>query len=132
MPALGVIETLEVAEDTGFGLLAGLVVCALDRLGFERGEERLDNRMVVAVALTRHTLGDVVGLQFGSKGAAGVLRPAVRMMRQCRRNRPLPRRHRQRREGEVIGESVGKRPADDFTAEEVEGNGEVKPALGCG
>ncbi len=81
MSALRVIEALEVAEDARLGLLAGLVGCALDLLGFERSEERFDDGVVVTVALARHTLRDVVGLQLSSKGVTGVLNPLVRMMK---------------------------------------------------
>ena len=73
MPTLGVVKAFQVAEDAGFGLLTGLVICALDLLGFERCEERLDHCVVVTVTAARHTLGDVIGVQLGSKSIAGVL-----------------------------------------------------------
>lgn len=90
------------AEDARPGVLAGLIVCALDRLGFEGGEKRLDDGIVVAVALTRHTLRDAVGLQFGSKGATGVLAAPIRMMRQARQATALLRGHLECRERQNV------------------------------
>lgn len=39
MPALGVVETFDIAEDAGSGLLAGFVDVVFNLLGFERSEE---------------------------------------------------------------------------------------------
>ena len=81
MSALGVVETLQVAEDAGLGLLAGLVVCALNLLSFQSGEERLNDGVVITVPFARHTLPDTAGVKLGPKGIAGVLAALVRMMR---------------------------------------------------
>lgn len=50
MPALKVIEALQVVEKAGYSLLAGIVACALD-FSLQGSEERLDNRIVLAVTL---------------------------------------------------------------------------------
>ncbi len=73
MPALSVVEAFKVTEDAGSSLLAVSVVCAVDLLSFQGSEERFDDRVVITVALTRHTLRDAVGLKSVSKGVAGIL-----------------------------------------------------------
>jgi len=52
VPALGVIETFEIAEDAGFSLLAGSVTHAVNLLSFKGSEERLDDGIVVTVTRT--------------------------------------------------------------------------------
>lgn len=54
MSALGVVKTLDIAEDAGLGLLTGLIDRALNLLGFERSEEAFYYRVVIAVAYTLH------------------------------------------------------------------------------
>ena len=77
MPPFRIVEALHVAKDARSSLLTGFIACALDLLGFQGSEERLDDRIVVTITPARHTLGDVVGVQLGSKSMAGLLRSLI-------------------------------------------------------
>ena len=73
MPALGVVKTLQVAEDTELSLLAGLIVGVFDLLSLQSSEERLDDSVVITVPAARHTLRDVVGFELGPKSMTSIL-----------------------------------------------------------
>jgi hypothetical protein len=51
MPAGRVIETVDVVKDAGFGLATGFPNPAPDQFGLDGLEERLDNGVVIAIAL---------------------------------------------------------------------------------
>ena len=54
MPSARVIEAVDVLKDGGFGLAAGFPCPAPDQLGLDGFEERLDNGIVIAIALATH------------------------------------------------------------------------------
>ncbi len=54
MPSARVIEAVDVLKDGGFGLAAGFPRPAPDQLGLDGFEERLDNGIVIAIALATH------------------------------------------------------------------------------
>ena len=54
MPAARVIEAVDVLKDAGFGLAAGFPRPAPDQLGLDGLEERLDNGVVITIALAAH------------------------------------------------------------------------------
>jgi len=61
VPSGGVEEALYEVEDCGAGVLAGVVGVAVEKFGFEGGEERLGHGVVVCVSLPAHG-GDDPGL----------------------------------------------------------------------
>jgi len=50
----GYIEAVDVLKDGGFGLAAGFPCPAPDQFGLDGFEERLDNGIVIAIALATH------------------------------------------------------------------------------
>jgi len=54
MPAARVIEAVDVLKDAGFGLASGFPRPAPDQLGLDGLEERLNNGVVIAIALAAH------------------------------------------------------------------------------
>ena len=60
MPALGVIEALDVIEHVGLGLVPRPVRLAGRSLGFQRGEEALHRRIIPDIARPAHGAGDAV------------------------------------------------------------------------
>ena len=56
----GVVEAVDVSGNVPLGIGAGEEGCSPDQFGFQRLEERLDHRIVVAVALARHRDPDAV------------------------------------------------------------------------
>ena len=49
MPAVRVIEAVDVLKDAGFGLAAGFPIPAPDQLGLDGLEERLDNGVIITI-----------------------------------------------------------------------------------
>jgi hypothetical protein len=54
MPSARVIEAVDVLKDGGFSLAAGFPCPAPNLLGLDGVEERLDNGIVITIALTAH------------------------------------------------------------------------------
>ena len=54
MPAARVIEAVDVLKDGGFCLATGFPRPAPDQLGLDGLEERLDNGVVITIALAAH------------------------------------------------------------------------------
>jgi hypothetical protein len=60
MASDGIVEAIDIAADGDCGIVPRLEGGAPDEFGFQRLEERLDHRIVVAVALARHRDPDAV------------------------------------------------------------------------
>jgi hypothetical protein len=54
MPSARVIEAVDVLKDSGFGLAAGFPCPAPNQLGLDGFEERLDNSIVMTIALAAY------------------------------------------------------------------------------
>ena len=54
MPSARVIEAVDVLKDASFGLAAGFPGPAPNQLGLDGFEERLDNGVVITIALAAH------------------------------------------------------------------------------
>ena len=52
MPAAGVVEAVDVAEERDFDLAPGLPVATPDQFGFQGFEEAFDCRIIVTIALS--------------------------------------------------------------------------------
>jgi hypothetical protein len=58
-----VIESFDVIEDGGAGLLVGMEVLVMEAFGFEGAPERFHGGIVVAVAGSAHAGPDLAGMQ---------------------------------------------------------------------
>jgi len=54
MPSARVVEAVDVLKDAGFGLATGFPRPAPSQLGLDGLEERLDNGIVITIALATH------------------------------------------------------------------------------
>src|SRR5688572_21036710 len=84
MEALAIVPDLDVLEDGHPGRRAGRPVVPSDQLHFERGEERLGDRVVVAVT---HRAGgrDQAGCpEVLAERQGGVLAPSIAVMDEAR------------------------------------------------
>src|SRR5258708_34142236 len=80
MPALSVVEQLDVFEQRAAGLLARAPLSLVDQLDFERGEETLGHRVVPAVSDPAHAAQDSVCRQQLPVFPAGVLAATDRVV----------------------------------------------------
>jgi hypothetical protein len=54
MPAAGFRKAIDILSDAGFGLSAGFPCPATDQFGLDALEERLDNGIIITIALATH------------------------------------------------------------------------------
>jgi len=80
MPAAGVVEGFEVAEDAGASLLAGEVLVSLHLLGFEGSEKTFHGGIIIAVAFSAHAWDEVVFVEGISIIETGVLAASIGMV----------------------------------------------------
>ena len=77
MKALGIIETFDVIEDGGLGLLVSGECPAMDQFPFDGAPEAFHGGVVVAIALAAHS-GDEAGPGQGMAViSGGILDPAI-------------------------------------------------------
>jgi len=120
-----VVPTLDVVEQHSASLVVIPELSACERLAFQRREEALDHRVVVAVAGRRHRrsyIGCSTPLAEGDRGVLaariGVVDHTVGLA--------LVQRHLKRVEHELGAQMRRHRPADDAPAEDIEHDGEVE------
>ncbi len=93
-----VVEALDVIEERGAGLGVGGALAVVDGLVLQAAPKRLDEGVVVAVALAAHRGNEaVVGEDLAVRGA-GKLGAAVGVHDQARRRPPPGDRHGQSRD----------------------------------
>src|SRR3954466_14825333 len=80
MPPAPIVEDFDVFEQCRFGLPPGAELCPMNQLGFERAEERLHRRIIVAIALAAHGRLDAVAVEDLAIGSAGVLHATIGMV----------------------------------------------------
>ena len=80
MPPPGIIETLDVIEHIGFGLVSRAVRFVRRAFSFQRGEEALHRGIVQAVAGSAHATGHAVVSQQPLERLTGVLAPPIGVM----------------------------------------------------
>jgi putative transposase len=125
----GVMEPVDVSGDGVFGLLVGLPGDRPDQLRLVGLEERLDHRVVVAVPAPAHRDQDAAFAEQRLIVDRAVLRSAVGMMDQPRGGVASHQSTAQGFDREVALQAVTRGPTDDAPREEVQHDGEVKPAL---
>jgi hypothetical protein len=82
MSALGIVETFNVIEHIGFGLVTRSIDFARCPFGLERGEEALHRCIVPDIARPAHGTGDAIVVHEPSELVAGVLAALVGMVQQ--------------------------------------------------
>lgn len=102
MPALGIVEPLNVIEHIGPGFIAGSVDLSICTLGLQRGEEAFHGGIVPAVAPATHAALDSLVREQLLKRLAGVLAALVGVMQYGRLRPTSPNRHQQ-----GIGDELG-------------------------
>src|SRR5919112_5498395 len=63
MPPAPMVKDFDVFEQGRFGLPPGAELCSMNQLRFERAEERLHRRIVIAVTLAAHGGFDAVAVE---------------------------------------------------------------------
>ena len=129
MPALPIIEDLNVLEDIPCRVFTGDVVPRVHEFTLERPEEALHTGVVPAVPSPRHAGGDAVSGEQQLVTRGGILAAAIRMVQEPSPWVPVRQRHGEGLLGQLHGQSVAPRPADHGARVEVEHHGEVEPAL---
>src|SRR5438093_4760312 len=82
MQPLPIIKHLDELKDLHTGFLGRAVVPIMHQLIFQRAEETLDHRVVVAVTLAAHARQEAGPVDQLSIRATGVQRPLIRVMDQ--------------------------------------------------
>jgi hypothetical protein len=80
MAAARVIEAIDVFEDCHLSLPAGVSCIAPDQFRFDGFEERLNSRIVIAIAFATHGHFEAVLPQDFLIVVRTILRPAIRVM----------------------------------------------------
>src|ERR1700676_4593268 len=124
---LTIVVALDVGEQvTARGITIG-VFALVDELGFQGAEEALHRRVVPAVSLAAHRLGDGGGLEDIAVVTGGVLTAAVGMMDEARSWAPPLDRHGERSDGELGAHVVAHGPADHLAGKQIEDPPRVGP-----
>src|SRR4051794_37069662 len=93
MPPAPIVEDFDVFEQCR--LPPGTELCSMNKLRFERAEERLHRRVVIAVTLAAHGGFDAVAVEDLAIRSAGVLDAAIGMVDEALGRRAMPDRHHQ-------------------------------------
>ena len=131
MPALLIIEHLNVLEDIPFRVFTGGVVPMVHELALERPEEALHTGVVPAVPLPRHAGGDAVSGEQQLVTRGGILAATIRVVQEPGQWVPVRQRHGEGLLSQLHGQPVAHRPADHEARVQIEDHGQVEPAL-CG
>ena len=124
-----IVLAFDISEQVAPRGIAIAVFAVVDQLGFQSAEEAFRWRIVPAIRLAAHRLGDGGGLQDVAILARGVLAAAIGMMDEaCSRAAPLDC-HDERGDGEFGTHVLAHGPANHLAGEQVEDRGQVEPAL---
>ena len=101
MPALWIVEHLDVIED----ILPGLGTCGIDlstnALALDELEEAFSNSVIVAVTAPAHVLLQIIGIEEIAPVIAAELPPLVRVHHYGILRLPTPDSHQQRIHGQL-------------------------------
>src|SRR3954451_18379479 len=120
MPAVGVVEPLDVIEQREAGGAPRREAVASQQLAFERGKEALGRRVVEAIATAAHRADESDFAQPSPEGQTGVLASLVRVMNDTLRWSASPDGHVDGFDDQLTAEMIGHRPADDAPTVDVE------------
>src|SRR5579884_1131167 len=119
VPAMGVVEALDVVEDGRSRLGACPEDVPLEQLTLQGGEPRFGDGVVKAIAATAERRHNACLLTPRPKGNARILAAVVRMVNHAGGGTPIPERHVQGREHELGPKMIRHGPADDLPTEDV-------------
>src|SRR5215207_9346420 len=129
MAPLPVAERLDISEDRRPRMLTSGPRGAVQQLLFEGGEETFSRGVIEAGSWLASTgAGTVLGEDAGIRRAQ-VLTAAVRVMNEASAWSSTDQRHLQRVGGQFCALVIGKRPAHDASAERIQDDSQVQPAL---
>ena len=129
MDPLTIVVAFDIGEQVATGGIPIGVFALVNEFGFQGAEETLHRRIVPAIRLAAHRLGDGGGPQDIAVVAGGVLAAAIGMMGETRPRAAALDRHGERRDGEFGAHVVAHCPADHLAGEQVEDHGQVEPGL---
>ena len=113
MSAAGIVEAVDVSEESDFHLSAGLPIAAPDQFGLQRLEEAFDGGIVVTVAFPAHRNLEPMLAQKLMVVMSAVLRPAIGVMDAAWWWSADRNSHVQRPYGEILLQAVADGPAND-------------------
>ena len=93
MKALGIIETFDVIEDGGAGLLVGGELPTIDQFPFESAPEAFHGGIVVAIALAAHGGDEARPGEGVAIISSGVLDPTIGVAEELGRRLAVQERH---------------------------------------
>src|SRR6202451_285748 len=126
---LPIVEDLDVLEDLGAGIVAGVENVVADQLFLQCREEAFGHGVVPTVALAAHALTYPVSPEPTAEGVAGVLRAAVAMEDELQLRSPKPHRGSQGVAHERCRHALGQAPANNLARVKVQDDRQVHPAL---
>ena len=124
-----IVIAFDISEQVAPRAIAIWVFAVVDELGFEGAKEALHWRIVPAVRLAAHRLGDGGSLQDIAVVAGGVLAAAIGMMDQAGSRALSLDCHGERGDGQFGTHVLAHRPTHHLAGEQVEDHGQVEPAL---
>jgi hypothetical protein len=131
--AAAIVEGLDVVEDRASrGLMGREGLTVRQYVGFEGGEDAFGESVVVAVAFGAHALAQAGAGEQGAGFGGGVLAAAIGM-EDGAPGYEAGGEGRSEGVGDQLGvQGCGELPAEDGAGEEVEHDGQIKPAFGGG
>ena len=114
MGSHGVIKSLDIVENSGFGGISRGEVMQIDAFALDAREEVFGDGIVVRVAFAGHTLLDSEAVKGLAKGVGGILNTAIRVENQPRLRFLPPNGHVESVEGEFCVDSVAHGIAHDL------------------
>ena len=127
MSAAGIVEAVDVSEESDFHLSAGLPIAAPDQFGLQRLEEAFDGGIVVTVALPAHRWLESVVAQKLLIMMCAVLRPTIGVMNAAWWWSADRNRHVQRPECQILFYAVTDGPADHTPRKQIKNNSQIDP-----
>jgi hypothetical protein len=124
-----VVKGFDVVEDASSGVEGRGERVVVKAFGFEGGKEAFDAGIVVRICSATHAGNEAVGEEAVAVLGAGVLAPAVTVMKQAGGRFSMVKSHEQGGNREGSMETVSKGPADNTAAVKVQNDGEKEPAI---
>jgi len=132
MPAVGVIEPLDVVEEREAGGIPRREGVSGEQFAFERGEEALRHRVVEAIPPTAHRGRHPRLAQPPPEREARILAPLVRVVNDSGDRSALPQGHFDRFDHYLRAEMLRHRPTDDAPSACIQDDREIKESGPCG
>ena len=125
MESGAVVEGFDVIEDGGASSGKGGEAMMVDKLVFEAAPKRLNESIIVAVALASHRSKQPVLSNGLAVSSAGKLSPRSEGDDKVLRVSPLTDRHAQSDDGQGSIEQLAHGPADDVAREQIEDSNQL-------